>query len=83
LTVDVPTSLGGLAELLDDLDAEVVAAGGRVYLAKDSRLDRAMLPDMYPRFAEWREIQAGLDPRRTMQSDLDRRLGMVDRKETS
>lgn len=83
LTVDVPTSLPGLAELLDGLDAEVAAAGGRVYLAKDSRLDRAMLADMYPRLDEWRAIQASLDPRGTMQSDLDRRLGVVDRKERS
>lgn len=83
LTVDVPTSLAGLAELLDGLDAQVAAAGGRVYLAKDSRLDRAMLPEMYPQLGEWREVQALLDPRGSMRSDLDRRLGVVDRKEGS
>ncbi len=76
LAVDVPCGISGLAELLDGLDDLVIEAGGRVYLAKDSRLDRSRIEAMYPRINEWRAIQESLDPHGTMQSDLDRRLGL-------
>lgn len=76
LTVDVPTDVAGLAELLEGLDDRVVEVGGRVYLAKDSRVDGARLRAMYPRLDEWQAIQAELDPRGTMRSDLDRRIGL-------
>ena len=53
----------------------VVAAGGRVYLAKDSRVPAGGLEQMYPRLAEFRELRAELD-QAVLASDLSRRLGL-------
>ena len=66
----------GLATLLDELDEVVVEAGGRLYLAKDSRVRPELMPAMYPRIDEWRETKARLDPDGHFQSDLGRRLGL-------
>lgn len=73
LAYDVPAH-SDLAPLLDDLDEHVVAAGGRVYLAKDARLHPALLAQMYPRLDEFRAVRARVDPHRVFRSDLARRL---------
>lgn len=76
LTIDIPVA-PGLDRLFDELDREVADLGGRLYLAKDSRMDPAMLAQMYPRVDEWREIREQLDPDHRLRSDLGRRLGLI------
>ncbi len=74
LALDLPVSFGGLAGELDAIDEDIAGAGGRVYLAKDSRLRPELLEVMYPKLPAWREVRERLDPKGVMQSDLMRRL---------
>jgi decaprenylphospho-beta-D-ribofuranose 2-oxidase len=76
LALDFPAQTPGLASLLDSLDDDVLVAGGRVYLAKDSRVAPKTLAGMYPRLQEFRELRAELDPAGVMASDLSRRLSL-------
>ena len=76
LALDIPIGAAVLGGLLDRLDAEVMAAGGREYLAKDSRLSASQIAAMYPRLDEWRDVRRAADPRGGFTSDLARRLGL-------
>lgn len=74
MAVDIPAGVAGLAALLDDCDSLVAAAGGRVYLAKDGRLQARRFAQMYPEVDRWRQIRDRLDPDGRWRSDLGRRL---------
>ncbi|MCX6418677.1 MAG: decaprenylphosphoryl-beta-D-ribose oxidase, partial [Actinobacteria bacterium] len=74
LALDIPTGVDGLAAVLDELDQLVANAGGRVYLAKDARMQPHLLPTMYPRIGEWNATRDAMDPQHRFTSDQARRL---------
>jgi decaprenylphospho-beta-D-ribofuranose 2-oxidase len=76
LALDIPAASRDLATLLDRLDRLVLDAGGRIYLAKDSRLAPGLVPQMYPQLDRFRTLVERLDPAGVLQSDLARRLGL-------
>ncbi len=74
LTLDYSVTVPGLEKFLREFDEELAAAGGRIYLIKDSRLDPGLISAMYPRINEWRSTRNLMDPKGLWQSDQARRL---------
>lgn len=77
LALDMPLGDPGLARTLDDCDRRIAEAGGRVYLAKDSRLRAEPAHEMYPNLRQWREARSRLDPRDQLRSNLSERLELT------
>jgi decaprenylphospho-beta-D-ribofuranose 2-oxidase len=77
LSLDIPASAPDLRAVLDELDQALIDAGGRVYLAKDSRMRADLIPKMYPDVSRLAEVRSRFDPRDVVQSNLARRLGLV------
>jgi decaprenylphospho-beta-D-ribofuranose 2-oxidase len=76
VTVDFPIA-SGLHRFCDELDELVLDAGGRLYLAKESRTTGANFRRGYPRFDEWRKVRDATDPKGVFVSDMARRLGLT------
>ena len=76
LALDLPVGPPGLRSVLRRLDDIVAGVGGRVYLAKDARLEPATFATMYPRLAEFNRVRNRVDPEGLMRSDLGRRVGI-------
>ena len=77
LALDLPVGPAALPRVLDELDELVLGAGGRLYLAKDARLDGRHLRAMYPRVDEFLSVKARVDPENLFTSDLARRLDLI------
>jgi decaprenylphospho-beta-D-ribofuranose 2-oxidase len=77
MALDLPLGSPRLASALDDLDRHVAHAGGRVYLAKDGRLQPELLRTMYPRLDEFVAQCRRVDPDGKICSDLSRRIGLL------
>ncbi len=76
LCVDMPVR-AGLHELCEELDELVLGAGGRHYLAKESRTTPSVIRRGYPCLDEWRKVRAAADPHGVFASDMSRRLGLT------
>lgn len=76
LALDLPIRDDGLFALLRALDEIVLRHGGRVYLAKDARLDAESFRAMYPRYNEWLAVKQSIDPELRLESSLSRRLNI-------
>ncbi len=63
-----------LPRLLGEIEAMVVEAGGRIYLAKDATQSADAFARSYPRLDDFRAIQQRLDPHGRLSSSLSRRL---------
>ena len=61
IALDFPANAQSFA-LLDELDAMVAARGGRVYLAKDARMNAAMLRQGYAGFDAFEKVRQAVDP---------------------
>ncbi|MCE9634334.1 MAG: FAD-binding oxidoreductase [Planctomycetes bacterium] len=78
--MDFPVTAGGRDALLAhcrDMDDVVVAAGGRVYFAKDQTTTPATVRRVFPRIPEFLEWKRSLDPAGVLTSDLAVRAGIV------
>ena len=73
VAVDFPIK-DGLEKFLAGLDARILEFGGRLYTAKDSRVDAAVFHAMYPRIDSWIATRRRIDPQGVFVSDLARRL---------
>jgi decaprenylphospho-beta-D-ribofuranose 2-oxidase len=76
LALDFPARTPWLSQLCTELDEMVLEAGGRLYLAKDSRIPAGLMPRMYPRLEDFRRLRASVDPAGVFSSDLSRRLSL-------
>jgi len=74
LSLDLPYRGRSTEELVHELDAIVVRAGGRVYLAKDAVTRADDFSHMMPRLGDWKAVRDRWDPHRRFRSAQSVRL---------
>ena len=77
LALDVPLRDSGTIPFLRALNKLVVAAQGRVYLAKDAILEREDFAAMYPQLESFKAVKREYDPDCRFRSCLSDRLGIT------
>ena len=78
LALDFPISAKAM-ELFKELDAMVADYGGRLYLAKDSRMDAKMFGKTYPNAADFKQAVAELNQGATRFASLQsKRIGITE-----
>ena len=80
LAADVPAAVPGLLEVLNQLDDEVATAGGRLYMAKDSRQKSIHFKRSYLLLSKWEKTINHDRTRNIFMSDLGKRLGFTNSK---
>lgn len=75
VALDIPIG-ADTQRLVDELNAFVVARGGRIYLAKDAFTTREHFQAMYPRLEEFLEVKRKWDPDNHFTSLMAQRLGL-------
>ncbi len=75
LSLDFPIR-PGIFELLDELDVLVLHYGGRLYLAKDARMNSEMFSKSYANSEKFSELKSRFDSRNIFHSMQSRRIGL-------
>lgn len=78
LALDIPISNKATLPLLNELDDCVLQHQGRIYLAKDARMNATTFRKMYPQFPQWLAIKKMIDPTNQFTSSLARRLQLTE-----
>ena len=76
ITVDFPIN-DRLNEFVNYLDRQIMAIGGRLYTAKDSRVPADRFHAMYPEIDSWIATRRRVDPNGVFVSDMGRRLELL------
>ena len=74
LALDLPYRGAATEALVHELDASVIASGGRIYLAKDAVTRAEDFARMMPRLAEWQAVRDRWDPAHRFRSALSVRI---------
>ena len=74
--IPIPSTPSVLEQHLRKVDEALVEAGGRIYLAKDSRLRADLITAMYPQLDMFEKVRRNVDPDQMFRSDLSVRLGI-------
>ena len=77
LALDFALSDPSLLAFLKELNQLVLAANGRIYLAKDAILTREEFEPMYPNLDEFKAVKRHYDPNGHFRSLLSDRLGLT------
>jgi decaprenylphospho-beta-D-ribofuranose 2-oxidase len=76
LAVDFPAHRMDLLPKIKTLMQEIAKINGRVYLTKDSILEKEEFNEMYKTHQEWVKIKSEIDPFKYWRSDQGARLGL-------